>query len=99
MTEREGALWWGSTRLMGVEELRLRGAHNRLNAMAAAAVTLARGMAPDAVREGLASFGGVAHRLEEVGDPRRRALRQRLQGHERRLRRRGPRVVRRRRAR
>ena len=66
MAEREGALWWGSARLMGVEELRLRGAHNRLNAMAAAAVTLARGMAPDAVREGLASFGGVAHRLEEV---------------------------------
>ena len=34
--------------------------------MAAAAVTLARGMAPDAVREGLASFAGVAHRLEEI---------------------------------
>ena len=34
--------------------------------MAAAAVTLARGMAPAAVREGLASFAGVAHRLEEI---------------------------------
>ena len=34
--------------------------------MAAAAVTLARGMGRDAVREGLATFGGVAHRLEEV---------------------------------
>ena len=51
---------------MAVEEVRLRGPHNRLNAMAAAAVTLARGMAPAAVREGLASFAGVAHRLEEV---------------------------------
>ena len=51
---------------MGVEEIRLRGPHNRLNAMAAAAVTLARGMAPAAVREGLASFAGVAHRLEEI---------------------------------
>ncbi len=51
---------------MGFEEVRLRGPHNRLNAMAAAAVTLARGMAPAAVREGLASFAGVAHRLEEI---------------------------------
>jgi UDP-N-acetylmuramoylalanine--D-glutamate ligase len=66
LADRDGALWWGATRLMGVEEVRLRGAHNRLNAMAAAAVTLARGMAPEAVRVGLACFGGVAHRLEEV---------------------------------
>ena len=63
--------------------------------MAAAAVALARGMAPDAVREGLATFAGVAHRLEEVATHRRRALRQRLQGHERRLGDRGHRVVRR----
>ena len=34
--------------------------------MAAAAVTLAREMPLDAVREGLATFGGVEHRLEEV---------------------------------
>ena len=47
-------------------ELRLRGAHNVQNAMAAAAVCLARGLDPDAVREGLSTFAGVAHRLEEV---------------------------------
>jgi UDP-N-acetylmuramoylalanine--D-glutamate ligase len=34
--------------------------------MAAAAVCLARGVAVDAVRAGLRSFAGVAHRLEEV---------------------------------
>jgi UDP-N-acetylmuramoylalanine--D-glutamate ligase len=34
--------------------------------MAAAAVTLARGVEPAAVREALESFAGVAHRLEEV---------------------------------
>jgi UDP-N-acetylmuramoylalanine--D-glutamate ligase len=62
----EDALWWDGARLMSFEEVRLRGPHNRLNAMAAAAVTLARGMAPAAVREGLASFAGVAHRLEEI---------------------------------
>jgi UDP-N-acetylmuramoylalanine--D-glutamate ligase len=51
---------------MAADEIGLRGPHNRLNAMAAAAVTLARGMAPAAVRAGLASFAGVAHRLEEI---------------------------------
>ena len=34
--------------------------------MAAAAACLARGIDPDAVREGLRTFPGVAHRLEEV---------------------------------
>jgi len=47
--------------------LRLRGEHNRQNAMAAAAVCLARGIDPDAVREGLRTFPGVPHRLREVG--------------------------------
>ena len=47
-------------------EIRLRGTHNLENAMAAAAVTLARGVEPAAVRAALAGFAGVAHRLEEV---------------------------------
>jgi UDP-N-acetylmuramoylalanine--D-glutamate ligase len=47
-------------------ELRLPGAHNRQNAMAAAAVCLERGIDPAAVRAGLRSFAGVAHRLQEV---------------------------------
>ena len=55
-----------SAPLLGVGEIRLRGAHNVENAMAAAAVCLARGVDPDAVRAGLRSFRGVAHRLEEV---------------------------------
>ena len=66
LAAREGSLWWDAERLIAFEEIRLRGPHNRENAMAAAAVTLARGMAPDAVRDGLATFAGVAHRLEEV---------------------------------
>jgi UDP-N-acetylmuramoylalanine--D-glutamate ligase len=64
--ERDGALWWRGARLVDVAEIRLRGAHNRENAMAAAAVCLARGLPIEAVRSGLASFGGVAHRMEEV---------------------------------
>ena len=48
--------------------LRLFGAHNRQNAAAAAAITLAAGVAPDVVAEVLATFGGVAHRLEPAGE-------------------------------
>jgi UDP-N-acetylmuramoylalanine--D-glutamate ligase len=49
-------------------EVGLPGSHNRRNAMAVAAVCLARGIDPDAVREGLRSFRGVAHRLEPIAD-------------------------------
>jgi UDP-N-acetylmuramoylalanine--D-glutamate ligase len=61
-----GELWWQERALMRVDELRLPGEHNVQNAMAAAAVCLARGIEEDAVRAGLRSFSGVAHRLEEV---------------------------------
>jgi len=66
LSERSGWLWWDEDRLMAADEIRLRGAHNLQNAMAAAAVCLARGIAPAAVRAGLATFAGVAHRLEEI---------------------------------
>ena len=61
-----GELWWQEQALLRVDELRLPGRHNVENAMAAAAVCLARGIDPDAVRAGLRSFVGVKHRLEEV---------------------------------
>jgi UDP-N-acetylmuramoylalanine--D-glutamate ligase len=63
---RDGHMWWEGERLLAVDELRLRGAHNLQNAMATAAVCLARGLARDAVRGGLRSFAGVAHRLQEL---------------------------------
>jgi UDP-N-acetylmuramoylalanine--D-glutamate ligase len=63
---RAGELWWEERPLLAADEVRLRGAHNIENAMAAAAVCLARGIEEDAVRAGLRSFAGVAHRLEEV---------------------------------
>jgi UDP-N-acetylmuramoylalanine--D-glutamate ligase len=63
---RAGTLWWDQTPLLRTEELALRGPHNVRNAMAAAAVALARGLPVDAVREGLKSFAGVPHRLEEI---------------------------------
>lgn len=49
-----------------VGDVSLRGEHNLRNATAAAAVCLARGIDPDAVRAGLRTFAGVPHRLEEV---------------------------------
>jgi UDP-N-acetylmuramoylalanine--D-glutamate ligase len=49
------------------EEIRLRGAHNLENAMAASAAAIATGVPKRAVASALRSFRGVPHRLEEVG--------------------------------
>ena len=59
-------LCWEGEPLMRVGEVRLRGAHNLENAMAAAAAALSSGIGAEAVREVLATFRGVSHRLEEV---------------------------------
>jgi UDP-N-acetylmuramoylalanine--D-glutamate ligase len=66
LSERAGYLWWGEETLLGVEELALPGAHNVQNAMAAAAVCLARGIDRESVATGLRTFAGVRHRLERI---------------------------------
>jgi len=66
LDDRAGHLWWDDEPLVAHDEIGLRGAHNRANAAAAAAIALARGIDPEAVRAGLRSFDGVEHRLEEV---------------------------------
>jgi UDP-N-acetylmuramoylalanine--D-glutamate ligase len=53
-------------RIMPVAELAIPGAHNVSNALAAIAVALAFGVAPDAIRAAAAAFTGVEHRLELV---------------------------------
>jgi UDP-N-acetylmuramoylalanine--D-glutamate ligase len=63
-----GELRWRGTALIAAAELPLPGRHNVQNAMAAAAVALARGLDPEAVRRGLRSFAGVAHRLEPIAE-------------------------------
>jgi UDP-N-acetylmuramoylalanine--D-glutamate ligase len=63
---RAGQLWWDEQALLAADELPLPGEHNLQNAMAAAAVALARGIDPEAVIAGLKSFKGVAHRLELI---------------------------------
>jgi UDP-N-acetylmuramoylalanine--D-glutamate ligase len=65
---REDLLCWERRPLLRTGEVGLRGRHNLKNAMAAAAVCLARGLDPEAVRTGLHSFAGVPHRLEEVAN-------------------------------
>ena len=52
--------------VFGEEPSPLPGAHNRRNAGAVAAAARALGVPGDAIAAGLASFGGVAHRLREL---------------------------------
>jgi UDP-N-acetylmuramoylalanine--D-glutamate ligase len=66
LSYRAGYLWWDEEPLIVAAELSLPGEHNRANAMAAAAVCLARGLEPDAVAAGLRTFAGVPHRLELI---------------------------------
>jgi len=45
----------------------LRGLHNAQNAACATAAALALGLEPKAIQQGLWSFPGLAHRMEEIG--------------------------------
>jgi UDP-N-acetylmuramoylalanine--D-glutamate ligase len=45
----------------------LRGLHNAQNAASAAACALALGLSPEVLQQGLRSFPGLAHRMEQVG--------------------------------
>jgi UDP-N-acetylmuramoylalanine--D-glutamate ligase len=56
------------SRLLHQTELRVLGAHNRANALAAAVAAHAAGAATTAIAEGLRTFGGLEHRLEVVAD-------------------------------
>jgi UDP-N-acetylmuramoylalanine--D-glutamate ligase len=53
-------------RILPVAELAIPGRHNVSNALAAVAVGLLFGVAPDAIRRQAAGFRGVEHRLELV---------------------------------
>ncbi len=63
-----GTIFHDGEPLLAVDELGLFGDHNVANAMAAAAAALSMGLDRDAVREGLRSFAGVPHRLEQVAE-------------------------------
>ena len=65
---RDDLIFAADEPLLRTGELRLFGAHNVENAMAAAAAALAIGIEREVVAEGLRSFEGVPHRLEPVRD-------------------------------
>jgi UDP-N-acetylmuramoylalanine--D-glutamate ligase len=64
----EGTIFYDGEPLLATSELGLFGEHNVANAMAAAAAALSMGIDREAVREGLRSFAGVPHRLEQVAE-------------------------------
>ena len=66
LSMRDGVIFAADEPLLRADELRLLGAHNVENAMAAAAAALASGLPRDAVAEGMRTFAGVRHRLERV---------------------------------
>ena len=70
--------------LIGLGELKLLGPHNAENAMAAAAAALAMGVERDAVAAGLAELRGRPAPARAGRRDRRRHLRQRLEGDQRR---------------
>ena len=53
--------------LVGRDELAIKGDHNVLNALCAAAAAMEAGASVDAVREGLRTFKPLEHRLEPCG--------------------------------
>ncbi len=61
--------WRGGTRaLMPASGLRLRGAHNLANVLAAVAATLPLEIAPERLRATLETYSGLEHRLEPAGE-------------------------------
>ena len=63
----DGNLVQGSRKILAIDELSIRGAHNVANALAACALVSALGVDP---RAGLKSFKGLPHRLELVATRR-----------------------------
>jgi UDP-N-acetylmuramoylalanine--D-glutamate ligase len=67
---REDAIWLrteqGESKVMPVEEVRLRGEHNLLNVLAACSLAAAAGLSTDDMRTATKGFTGVPHRLEYV---------------------------------
>ena len=52
--------------VMSLADIALRGEHNLANVLAACAIAYAAGLPPQAMRNGVVGFRGVAHRLEFV---------------------------------
>lgn len=64
---KRGKLFLLGEHVLPVEEISLRGPHNMENCLAAGTAALRRGVSLEAVRAGLRSFPGIAHRLQKAG--------------------------------
>lgn len=65
---KDGALWLGRERLIGLDALPLKGLHNAANVMAALALCAAIGVGAARVLPALQTFRGLAHRVEPVAE-------------------------------
>jgi UDP-N-acetylmuramoylalanine--D-glutamate ligase len=65
LIEMENGVEQGRASLVGIGSL--RGAHNWQNAATAYALARSQGLDAEAIAKGLASFAGLAHRMEQVG--------------------------------
>lgn len=66
-------VWWlarGADRLLPVPEMRIRGRHNALNALAALALGSAAGLPDAAMMAALRTFPGLPHRMQWLGERR-----------------------------
>lgn len=62
-----GRLYLHGRSALSIDEVSLRGTHNMEDCLAAASAGLVRGLPWEAVLEGLRTFPGVAHRLQQAG--------------------------------
>ncbi len=69
---RDGALWLarGKTPLIAAADMRIRGRHNAVNALAALALGSAAGLPDAAMLAALRAFPGLPHRTEWLGERR-----------------------------
>ena len=63
-----GTLYFKGEAIMQANEVGVPGSHNVENALATIAVAKLSGIATDAIKETLAHFGGVKHRLQALGE-------------------------------
>jgi UDP-N-acetylmuramoylalanine--D-glutamate ligase len=63
----DGWMFLENEPVLPVSDIRLPGLHNLENCLAAGTAAVARGIAKEAVAEGLRTFAGVPHRLETAG--------------------------------
>ena len=62
-----GALWFGTEKIMTARDLFAEGLHNVQNALASIAVAKIMGVKTEIIANALSTFQGIKHRLERVG--------------------------------